>query len=317
MPCTRLMSMLLLKITSDASIRGMFDSDRTHKFSVYDFLTKAKNYKDTGASARKEFARLISDESEYKDEVVALCHYLKFPGSGQRETPCMSIRGLQRLLMILGGKVATEFRKIVEGTFLRVMAGDESLIEEIQANAASDAPLHQVYRQALVQEPVHDSFSLERKRKHEDLETQRLATEIQKQQIENGANLLQNLQMVFSDTVIDERTRLIFKDYFLNLATQNSGLAITNGEQRESPISLSTVAMDMGHRLTDSEAKKIGIQLKRRYIQEHGTPPPKHDQLVGGRVTRVNSYTTRDRAMIEETIKEFMDAQQEEDEASD
>lgn len=295
----------------------MFDLDRTQKFSVYDFLTKARNYKDTGASARKEFARLVSDESEYKDEVVALCHYLKFPGSGQRETPCMTIRGLQRLLMILGGKVATEFRKIVEGTFSRVMAGDESLIEEIQANAASDAPVHQLYRQALAQEPVHDSFSLERKRKHEDLETQRLATEIQKQQIENGANLLQNVQKVYSDTVMDERTRLIFKDYFLNLATQNSGLAITNGEQRESPISLSTVAMDMGYRLSDSEAKKIGIKLKRRYVQVHGTPPPKHDQLVGGRVTRVNSYTTRDRAMIEDTIKEFMEAQQEDDDTSD
>lgn len=58
----------------------------------------------------------------------------------------MTIRCLQRLLMILGGKVAAEFRILVEGVFTRVMAGDKSLIEVINANAASDAPIQQIYR---------------------------------------------------------------------------------------------------------------------------------------------------------------------------
>ena len=44
---------------------------------------------------------LVQDGSEYKNEVDTLCVYLKFSGTGQRETPCMTIRGLQRLLMIL------------------------------------------------------------------------------------------------------------------------------------------------------------------------------------------------------------------------
>lgn len=61
----------------------------------------------------------------------------------------MTIRGLQRLLMILGGKVAAEIRKLVEGTFTRVIAGDQSLIEVINANAASDAPVQQAFCQAL------------------------------------------------------------------------------------------------------------------------------------------------------------------------
>jgi len=52
----------------------------------------------------------------------------------------MTIRGLQRLLMILGGKVAAEYREIVESVFTRYTAGDTSLIEEVRANAASDAP---------------------------------------------------------------------------------------------------------------------------------------------------------------------------------
>jgi hypothetical protein len=48
----------------------------------------------------------------------------------------MTIRGLQRLLMILGGKVAAEFREIVERTFTRAMAGDQSLIEVAGSRAA-------------------------------------------------------------------------------------------------------------------------------------------------------------------------------------
>jgi hypothetical protein len=56
--------------------------------------------------------------------------------------------------MILGGRVAAEFRQIVLGVFNRYMAGDRSMITEIHSNAASSAPIHQAYRQALAQEPV-------------------------------------------------------------------------------------------------------------------------------------------------------------------
>ena len=66
----------------------------------------------------------------------------------------MTLRGLQRLLLILDSKVAADFRQIVEGIFTRYMAGDTSMVQEIQLNAASSTPIHQDYRQALAQEPV-------------------------------------------------------------------------------------------------------------------------------------------------------------------
>jgi hypothetical protein len=69
----------------------------------------------------------------------------------------MTLRGLQGLLMILGSKVAADFRKIVEGTFTRYMSGDISMIEEIRSNAAYAAPVHEAYCQALGQEPVTDT----------------------------------------------------------------------------------------------------------------------------------------------------------------
>ena len=56
--------------------------------------------------------------------------------------------------------------------FTRVMAGDQSLIEVINANAASQAPVQQAYRSALAQEPVSpvlDEICLGRKREREDL----------------------------------------------------------------------------------------------------------------------------------------------------
>jgi hypothetical protein len=46
---------------------------------------------------------------------------------------------LQSLLTISGGKVAADFRQIVEGIFTRFMTGDISMIEKIRSNAASAA----------------------------------------------------------------------------------------------------------------------------------------------------------------------------------
>ena len=149
------MTSLVLRLTSDASLRGIIKEDGTHLFSVYDFITIACQKKDDGAYARKTYSNLVKDSCEFKKEVVKSVHYCQFPGARQRETPTMTIRGLQRLLMILGGKVAANFRKEVEGTFTRVMAGDTSLIQEIRDNAVSSSPVHQVFRQALAEEPIY------------------------------------------------------------------------------------------------------------------------------------------------------------------
>ena len=85
-----------------------------------------------------------------------------------RQTPVLTLQGLQRLLVILGGKVAAEFRQIVEGVFTRYMAGDRTMIQDINSNALSDAPIHQAYRQALAQEPVLDAAGEKRKLERQD-----------------------------------------------------------------------------------------------------------------------------------------------------
>ncbi len=231
-------SSLVLRITGDDTIRGMLTLDGIQVFSVYDFMTKACGYKDTGAIARKEFKRLTSDGSEHKEEIVASCHNLHFPGQRGPSTPCMTIRGLQRVLMILGGKVAAEFQAMAEGVFTRVMAGDKTLIEVINENAASNlnAPVQQIYRQALAQEPAVsacDSLSMKRKLDMEELGLQidmderrqrliQLTAETSVKNVEAQRSLMDAYTLLCPNQVMDDRARLLFKDNLLNIATQGT-----------------------------------------------------------------------------------------------
>ena len=104
--------------------------------SVYDFVNFVTGHEPGNGYAQKTFSRLIANDSEYEKDISTNCRDIKFAGHKQKPTPAMTIRGLQRLLMILGGKVASQYREIVEGVFTRYVAGDTSLIEEVRDNAA-------------------------------------------------------------------------------------------------------------------------------------------------------------------------------------
>ncbi len=169
------MSELLLKLTGDATVRGTITSDGEYMGSVYDFMDLAcPNMSPSWTSVT--WRNLIAEKSEFKDEIKFTMVFLKYENLGlrngkktrNRKTPVMTLRGLQRLMMILGGNVAAEFRHIVEGVFTRYMAGDKSMLEEIRSNAASDAPIHQAYRQALAQEPVVDTAATKRMLDHDE-----------------------------------------------------------------------------------------------------------------------------------------------------
>lgn len=166
-----------MRLTEDATIRTTVTSDAEHVCSVYDFMDLAcPNQCDSWT--KMKWKRLIAEDSEFKAELDELftMEYLKSQGVTLndtkkrrfRKTPVMKLRGLQRLMMILGGKVAAQFRHIVEGVFTRYMAGDHSMLQEIHSNAASTAPIHQAYRQALAQEPVVDAADTERMLQREE-----------------------------------------------------------------------------------------------------------------------------------------------------
>jgi hypothetical protein len=127
--------------------------DGEYRFSVFDFMTRACDYKDNGAAAKTELARLMREGSEFKDDIESVIHYHKFPGTGQRMTPVMRLRGLQTLMVILGFKVAAVFRHQVDEALSRVMCGEASLVDEINAKAAKAASNGQVQcKESILQE---------------------------------------------------------------------------------------------------------------------------------------------------------------------
>ena len=323
------MSSFVLSLTRDSAncIRGMVCSDNIQVFSVYDFIVRVNQYKtsktkimDEANAARKCFLKLINDTSEYKDEIKAMYRMVKFPGSGQRDTPAMTIRGLQRLLMIIGGDLAREFRELVEGTFTRVMAGDTSLLSTIEDNAASAAPLQQVYRQALAQEPVTvDKRQMERDQTAMDLEVAErkqklliLSAEAQAKVVENQKILINTYTELCPNKIIDERAKMLFKDNIFNIAHGAAGgplLTVEDAVNPNYPITISVVAARMGLRFNADDLLKIGMKVAANYKSKYGKSPDKHPQMVGGAVVNVCSYTERDSGMLERVMTTYKPAE--------
>ena len=128
------MSELLLKLAENATVRGTINAAGEHVGSVYNFINLACNKR--GRYAYNAWDRLISEKSEYKDELKELVTYEYVKGlsteiqdlsntkkTRRRETPVMTLRGLQRLMMILGGKMASDFHRIVRrNVFLNALS---------------------------------------------------------------------------------------------------------------------------------------------------------------------------------------------------
>jgi len=245
----------------------------------------------------------------------------KMPGKGNHRTKLLTFEDTIELIMVLPGKIAKEFRLKFVDIIKRYLAGDHSLIQEIQANSQSDAPIHQMARDALQSDPDTGSISL--KRKCEELA---IAERIQKLEdsrentrakaVETISKSLQNiktLQEILGRDAIDERTRLQIEDHTKNLVltrVNTEVLAISDGASipnETDSINVAIVAAEMGFKCTDAEAQLIGRQMAKKYREKYGDNPPRHKQFVKGNFIPVNSYMERDRTMMAEIIREVME----------
>lgn len=75
----------------------------------------------------------------------------KMPGKGNAHTKLLTFQDAVELVMVLPGKIAKETRTQFANIIKRYLAGDQGLIQDIQANAASDAPLNQAARASVEQ----------------------------------------------------------------------------------------------------------------------------------------------------------------------
>ena len=85
-----------LQLTDNASLRGMQNEDGMWHFLAYDFIDFVTGREPGNDYACHVFKRLVKPGSEHANEVRSLWSDFRFPGQGQKSTPCMTIRGLQR-----------------------------------------------------------------------------------------------------------------------------------------------------------------------------------------------------------------------------
>ena len=197
----------------------------------------------TAKRANEKWERL---SDEVKKELTAFCGQFKFSGPGNPAyVPVITFKGVLKLVMLVSGQKAALYRSAMVKILQRYYAGDGSLVEEVEANAQSAAPIPQMARASLatessvVAEPVPDEQSLIRKRKLESLEIEKLEFELstRKQQseleltirrreadldlrrseFEHASKITTTYRDLCQDTVMDTRARLMFKDYYLNM----------------------------------------------------------------------------------------------------
>jgi hypothetical protein len=229
---------------------------------------------------------------------------------------------------VLPGKIAKETRSRFASIIERYMAGDRSLVKEVEANAQSDAPIAQMARASLAaeraSEPVVDSHVLMHKRKLEELEIENMQLDLtikrRGAELEYAEKITTNYRALCQDTSMDSRAALILKDYYLNMIILPPVAApnrLTDGIEQQPapppvssrPISLSQVATELGLKIPTGELISLGGKLRKEYESKHGHPPGKHDQLCSGRMTKVNSYCESDRPLVEEVLREWSPAQ--------
>ena len=307
--------MLQLLVGDNNTVRGIRDAEGKQRFSVYDcltilFLYNIKDGKDQDVNkaannARKFFSALVADDSEYRGEILANVVYMKFPGQGQRDTPTMTLAGLQKLVLHIGGKFGAKYRELLSDTFRRVMAGDESLIQDVQANAESNSPIHQLYRESLAEEPAvalpaggvsePAVINPDHKRKLEELEMKKLEVDIETQEIENHAKLVREYKSLCPNGELDEDARKRFMTSIHNLANKQAFRRLTVAEKQNVRITVEQVVSDLGLLLDPNQLISAKIWASKAYESKYGEKPKKH--------AHVCTYTMKDRDLLIKAVK--------------
>jgi hypothetical protein len=274
------------------------------------------------------------DLRDLPDEIFQSTKFVdrQLSSRGGHKTKLISFQNAIELIMVLPGKTAKATRSKFADIIRRYLAGDSSLIIEINANAASDSPIAQLARadsdavtrkrQLERDDALFDMEMAERKQRlmHMVMETNFKAAEAQVKTAEAQAKVL-DVQKLLMDTYtslcpnrqIDDRARLMFKDNFLNIASQGSParcLAVENGIGAGAgavcrPFSVSDVALALRLSFNRGDTQKIGKLVAAAYREKYGQGPSKHEQWVDGACREVCSYTEKDRGMVEEVIKSY------------
>lgn len=229
-------------------------------------------------------------------------------------TKLLTIDDAISFLMVLPGEIAKSTRAQFANIIRKYFGGDKTLIAEINANATSNSPIAQMARGGMGAPAEDEVVMVGFKRRREELELFKLEAEIKGMEQARITSLKKELELISDPTSskLDERTRLLFKDTYMNMlitpqitSASAQQAQIGNEPSENKPISISSVAVSLGYKASSADSQRIGIDLKKRYFKKHNKPPSKHEQLCDGRVTLVNSYTEKDKGLVIDALHAY------------
>jgi hypothetical protein len=239
-------------------------------------------------------------------------------GKGNARTQLVNLTDALQLIMVLPGDMAKTVRAQIGDIMTKFFAGDESLVDQIRANAESNSPIAQLARASLGGQDPEDPEARRKRIKREDLELAKMEEEImamrastQEKNIKNFNDSLASITHIRPDWLqTDKRLCLQMEDTIKNIMTSARGTtqsAITNGAPAApASLSISQLAQELGCKpLTHSLACSAGRLAAKRYKALHSTDPPKHRQWVDGAERAVNSYTEADRELLTAVLSDL------------
>ena len=261
-----------------------------------------------------EVWRNTSDKQ--KEELQDFILNFQFPGQGQRMQPVITLEGALKLIMWLPGEMAKDYRSRACGILTRFLGGDSTLVEEIEANAASDAPIHVLAREALALTPQQELEARELKRlelreriarvetlevevKHKRVQTQRMQKE-EALSLEREEHLIK-----------DCRLRVLLRANLMNCLQQDAradggNLLLTDGVAVEVPKTVQRILQEMGHDLPTKTTKAIGRAVADKFRDRHGHEADKVEMILKeGQSVRVNAYAAKDHDLVQEAFEEY------------
>lgn len=271
-------------------------------FSAIDFLAGACGIPH--ASAKKEFKNTAVSNS---------ARTARFPGTGQRDTLVLTVFGLERLLEELGDKVHLERARMIEAGLQRLKAGNSSALK---GRKESPPPVRARKRK------VTPGDGLEAVRTEESrIELEERRNRVNAQALQNMQTMLGILERVKPGQAVDAHTAerieaqttaiLLGDDQCPGYSSdEDEGDATpepTESGDEDQGLRIGAVAKDLKLSCTEGQLKEIGKRMAAKYKEAYNAPPPKQMRRVGFRTVHVNTYTERDRGMMEEVIRGYME----------
>ena len=268
--------------------------DGVQYLSVRDLIMVMCN--KTNQEAARTLSRMAGS---FQKELLPFWKNFQFPGRGQSEQPVIQFQGAMKLLMWLPGEQAKQFRSKASDILTRYFAGDKTLLIDICANAESQNVINQAARAALPDsEHAIKRKALELEIQEEALQMSRVERHLKTVHLQR--DLMEMFALVSPGGQLDDRTRLHFKDIIVNLSSAAAGKVIIKSP--DAPLTISTVAAELGLHLTTDELKIVGAKISKLYLAKYGA----HEQQCGGATRPVRSYTERDRDLVEQELRNYI-----------